>query len=59
MKLIDRHLADFVGIAFGGDGIAASANGDVYADASTFIGLNANVIVELTPRRAVSQIWKP
>lgn len=56
------NLAQFQETFYGGDGIAESANGDIYADADPFMDLSGYAIVELSPSgvaRAVFESWTP
>jgi hypothetical protein len=47
---------------WGGDGVAASSGGEIYADTSPFIGVSGYAIVEQGPSgaaKAVFESWKP
>jgi hypothetical protein len=50
--------AHFREIFYGGDGVAASAGGEIYADSSPSFGLWRYVIVELSPSRVAKAIFE-
>ena len=53
--------AHFTETFYGGDGVAATSDGAIYADANPFIGLSGYAIVELNPSgigKAVFESWE-